>query len=173
MKKLFYLILPLASVMAFSSCSHQMTSGIQASEMMTVSAAPAAIADENEKVQNLDIPNTEITLVQSSDEAVINLITQPVNSRHRIPAPIKRIVNHAAESKLMNKVTNLVDTQPQVKKAEAAAPDKMLDNNLKLALVFIVLAIIFGLIGIQIFQIIAAVLLIVGLIFLLLWILDL
>jgi hypothetical protein len=98
----------------------------------------------------------------------------PQASAAATPAPKPNLVQRLALRKITKKLDKLASQMPQLKKQDASAARGGLDGNLRSALLF-------GLIGIilllfsgvsNVFGILGTILLIIGLVFLVLWLLD-
>ncbi|WP_223651605.1 hypothetical protein [Hymenobacter psoromatis] len=82
------------------------------------------------------------------------------------------LVQRLALAKVTKKFNKMAARMPQLKKGDVTASTARLDGNLRYAIIFGVISLIFFAIGGSLLNIIGTILLIIGLLFLLFWVLD-
>lgn len=88
------------------------------------------------------------------------------------PTPKLNLVQRLALRKLTKKLDKLASQAPQFKKHDATAKTARIEGNLRSAILFGLISLIFFIIGGGFFNTLGAILFIIGIVFLVLWVLD-
>jgi len=161
---------PIAQATPYVSVADDASATVKvATPTQTAPAAPVAVQSA------LATPAVAPAAVAPTTSAAASVASAaPQASTAATPAPKLNLVQRLALRKITKKLDKLASQAPQLKQRDASAARGGLDGNLRSALLF-------GLIGIilllfsgvsSVFGILGTILLIIGLVFLVLWLLD-
>lgn len=171
-KSNFYLLLSLAMVFLMASCSHtSQMSRIQPGRLQYAQSVPQE--QPQQEMAKANVNETPVAVTAPEQNKVNSpLLTKSKPASSHKPAAMKFVEKKAA--KTIAKVQDKVANTKLIKKTTASVQKAQLERRLTIAIVLIVIGVVLGAapFGYGLLQLIGWIMVLVGVIFLLVWLLD-